>query len=90
MSKKTFSKDYLKNELDLPYSAIFDEIIDNGRWSIIHRCIFQDHGKFYETSYSVGATECQDESPWEYEDNIESTEVELSEVKVKKWMPVKD
>jgi len=90
MSKKTFSKDYLTNELDLPDSAIFDEIADNGRWSIYHRCIFEDGGKFYEAGYSVGATECQDESPWEDVSNIECTEVELKEVKVKKWVPVKD
>lgn len=30
----------------------------------------------------------QDERPWEYEDEVECEEVELREVKVKKWMPV--
>lgn len=85
---KKFRKDYLTNELELPDSAIVDKIIDTNRWSIIHKIVFEDKGKFYQTTYSEGATEYQDESPWEYEDMIECTEVELREVKVKKWMPV--
>ena len=40
------------------------------------------------TTYSEGATECQDERHWEYKDEIKCTEVELKEVKVKKWIPV--
>ena len=88
MNKKVFTKDYLKNELELPYSAIYDEICDNSRWSIYHVCVFENDGKFYRAGYSVGATECQDESPWEYEDNIECTEVELKSVMVEKWIPV--
>lgn len=83
---KVFSKDYLKNELGLPYGAIKDDIIDNSRWSIRHEIVFSDKGKFYRTSYSVGATECQDESPWEYDAEIECTEVELKKVMVTKWV----
>ena len=91
MATVKFSKDYLKNELDLPYgNTIVDNIIDTGRWSIYHEIVFADKGKFYKATYSEGATECQDESPWEYEDEIECTEVELREVKVKKWVPVED
>lgn len=48
----------------------------------------KNNGKFYQTTYSEGATEMQDERPWEYEDEVECEEVELREVKVKKWMPV--
>lgn len=36
---KKFSKEYLTNELDLPYNAIEDKIIDSGRWSINHEII---------------------------------------------------
>jgi len=80
-------KDYLINELGLPYeNSILDEIIDTSRWSIHHRIIFEHEGKFYETYYSEGATEMQDESPWEYEDEVECYEVELKEVKVLKWI----
>lgn len=89
MAKKVFSKDYLKEELDLPYSHIVeDKVVDNTRWSIIHEIVFEDNGKFYQTEYSVGATEMQSEEPWEYEDEVECTEVELREVTVKKWMPI--
>lgn len=89
--KVKFSKDYLKNELLLPYAnAIVDNIIGTTRWSIVHEIVFADKGKFYMTTYSEGATECQDESPWEYDDEIECAEVELKEVKVKKWMSVED
>lgn len=36
MIKKVFNKDYLKDELDLPYSnTIIDKIIDTTRWSIV-------------------------------------------------------
>ncbi len=91
MEKKVFSKDYLKDELDLPYSnTIVDKIIDATRWSIVHEIVFEDNGKFYQTTYSEGATEMQDESPWEYDDEVKCTEVELREVKIKKWMPVED
>lgn len=90
---KVFSKDYLVNELDLPlYNTIFDRIVDTTRWSIVHEIVFKDKGKLYMTTYSEGATECQDEIPWEYDDEIEciEIEVELKEVKVKKWIPVED
>ena len=91
MAKKVFSKDSLKDELDLPYSnTVVDKIIDTTRWSIVHEIVFEDNGKFYQTTYSEGATEMQDERPWEYDDEVECTEVELREVKVKKWMPVED
>lgn len=48
-----------------------------------HEIVFEDNGKFYQTTYSEGATEMQYESPWEYDDEVECTEVELREVKVK-------
>lgn len=89
---KVFNKDYLMDELDLPYeNTIVNRIVNTTRWSIIHEIVFEDNGKFYMTTYSEGATECQDESPWEYDDDeVKCTEVELKEVKVKKWVPVED
>ena len=60
------------------------------RWSIVHEIVFEDKGKFYRTTYSVGATEMQWGKPWEYEEEVECEEVELKEVKVKKWIPVED
>ena len=92
MAKKIFSKDYLMNKLDLPYDNIItDKIIDNTRWSLIHEIVFEDNGKFYQTTYSAeGATEMQMEEPWEYENKIECIEVEFREVKVKRWMPIEE
>ncbi|ODA08253.1 hypothetical protein [Paenibacillus polymyxa] len=83
-----FKKNYLINELDLPYSALVDDITDTSRWSIHHEIVFEHEGKFYQTYYSEGATEMQDESPWEYEEDVDCDEVELKEVKVMKWVPV--
>lgn len=93
MSKRVFEKKFLVDELELPWNDEIvkrDEIVDNSRWSIIHELIFEHDGKFWQTSYSVGATESQDESPWEYENLVECTEVELKEVTVMDWVPVKD
>lgn len=89
---KVFNKEYLTKELGLPYDCklIEDDIIDTTRWLIVHEIVFEDKGKFYMTTYSEGATEYQDERPWEYEDEVKCTEVELKEVKVKKWIPVED
>ena len=88
---KVFSKDYLMDELDLPWcNTIFDRIVNTTRWSIIHEIVFEDKGKFYRTTYSVGATEMQWEKPWEYEEEVECEEVELREVTVKKWIPVEE
>ncbi|MED3792450.1 hypothetical protein P4571_08335 [Niallia alba] len=88
--KIRLDKDYMIKELDLPCSAILDEITDTSRWSVHHRIIFAYQGKFYETYYSVGATEMQDESPWEYDETVECAEVELREVRVKKWVIKED
>lgn len=56
---------------------IWDDVLDTSRWSIIYNLVFEFKGKFYQTNYSVGATECQDESPFENEPD----EIEVPEVK---------
>lgn len=60
--------------------SVQKEIVDTSRWSIMYEQVFsvtQDGvTKFYSTGWSEGATENQDESPYEYEDDeIECTEV---------------
>ncbi len=68
---------------------IKDEITSNGRWSINHRMIFLYKDKFYMTGYSVGATECQNESPFEFDPaEIECEEVHQVEKVVKVWEKV--
>ncbi|MCE7700109.1 MAG: hypothetical protein K8E24_015215 [Methanobacterium paludis] len=57
-------------------NVIEDKILDHGRWSIYHELIFELDGKLYKTSYSEGATECQDESPFELDhDGVDCVEV---------------
>lgn len=84
------SRTILKEELDLPASAIKEELIDKDRWMVCYRIIFKYNGKFYETFYNVGATEMQDERPWEYESKIRCYEVEQKEVLVKQWVNIKE
>ena len=60
--------------------VISDEIVDHGRWTVSHALIFKRDGKIYETYYDVGATESQDQCPWEYEDEVECFEVREQEV----------
>lgn len=61
---------------DAAYRVIRDEICDTTRWSIVHALIIQriEDSRFFRGGYSKGATECQDESAWQYDD-AEFTEV---------------
>lgn len=63
------------------FKLIEDKLVDTSRWSEIHEIVIQRNsdGKFFKDSYSVGATEQQDEQPWEYEDP-DFTEVFKKEV----------
>jgi len=71
-----FSKEFLRDDRGNKETTVLDEIIDQTRWSTVNRRVFKHEGKFYETVYSYGSTESQDESPYEYdEDEIECKEV---------------
>lgn len=70
---KYFTKQFLRDDGG---TTMYDRIVDHSRWSVIHEQVFEFEGHYYLTSYSVGATESQDESPYEYEkDEIPCTEV---------------
>lgn len=75
----------MKKELGLPERAIKDSIVGTSRWSVQHEIVFMHDGKFWSTEYQCGATEQQDESPWEHDELIECVEVELVEKTVKVW-----
>lgn len=65
---------------------------DSSRWALQYTQVFRDtrDGKFYMTYYQTGATEQQDESPYEYEDDeLDVREVEPYEVTVTKYRAVK-
>ena len=58
------------------FNTIERKITSIGRWSTHYRDIFEHEGKFYETKFSRGSTEQQDESPYQYDpDEIECKEV---------------
>ncbi len=67
------------------FEIVSNQIIGHRRWSVDHELVFKDTvtGKFYQTYYSVGATESQCESPFEYE-APQVTEVR----RVEKMIPV--
>lgn len=46
---------------------IAEEITDTSRWSVHYRAVFKYQDKFYSATYSIGATEMQDERPFEYD-----------------------
>jgi len=83
MGEKKFPKDDLQELVGFPigkgfddYEVVQDKISGTRRWSIDHTMIFKHQGKFYRTHYSVGATESQDEGPYEYSD----AEIDCDEV----------
>ena len=74
-----FTKEYMEEVLwgDAEGTEIIvNEIIDTSRWSNHYSLIFKKDDKYYRAYYSSGATEQQDERPWEYEDEVKCTEVE--------------
>jgi hypothetical protein len=83
-------------EWGLPYDgdpdegveALEDTIIESSRWSILHELVFRVKDKFYRTTYNVGATEYQDERPWEHDTDVDCEEVHQVEKLVKVWEPV--
>lgn len=64
------------------FEVVDQTISDTSRWSIYYDCTIVDKetGKFYDASYKEGATEMQDESPFEYDDTDADGNLELDEV----------
>ena len=75
---------------DFAYAEkIEDNITGTTRWSILHTMIFKYREKFYQSTYLTGATEQQDEQPYEYDaDAIECPEVRAHETTTIEWIPV--
>lgn len=91
-------KTLVVNEYDLPYKGsakhdvevIEDSIIGAGRWSIHHLLTVRIKDQFYQTRYRVGATECQEERPWDDQESVEFKEVVRREKLVQVWVPVEE
>jgi hypothetical protein len=85
-----FSKEFLIDKLDTRGGYVAEGISGTSRWSIDHWGVFEHESKFYETVYSVGATECQDGRPYEYDDaEIECPEVVAVIKQVTVYEPIK-
>jgi hypothetical protein len=59
------------------FVSISERITGTSRWSILYEKIVQRNsdGKFFKLNYRVGATESQDEKPFEYEKEVIAKEV---------------
>lgn len=70
--------DWFGNNPILSLEVVQSNLIDTTRWSHVHERVYKDlaTGKYWRTTYRVGATECQDEGPYEYD----GEEIELEEV----------
>ena len=91
---RKFSKEFLQDAIHGDAEGteeIETTIEDTSRWSIQKSTVFSFEGKFYEAYYQVGATEMQDEMPFEYDnDEIEVCEVEKVEVVKHEWRGVEE
>ena len=61
------------------YEIIYTKQIDSTRWSIIYEQVFKFENKFYMTVFSMGATEMQNEEPYEFDADSEGM-IEAQEV----------
>ena len=59
------------------FTIVEKKLVDHTRWSVVYTIVIEKDGRFYTTSYSKGATESQDESPFEYD----GAEIDFKEVK---------
>lgn len=74
------------------FILVESSVTDTSRWSIQHEGICQhiESEKYYFIDWSVGATEMQDEGPFEYhKGDVTLTEAIQKEVKIMKWVTKK-
>jgi hypothetical protein len=79
------------NEDSFEWDQVGKPTIENTtRWSIVYSSVHKHiaSGKCYEFTYSRGATESQEERPYEYDDEVDVCEVELRDVTEKRWVSV--
>ena len=69
------------------FERLENELVDHSRWSVIYSMVFTTEGKFFRSNYSRGATEYQEESPYEYDgDEIECEEVFPKEFTITRYV----
>ena len=91
---KTFAAEDLL-DIGLPFDCEGGEvlertIVDQSRWAVEYELVFrlpkQKRGAAWRTTYRVGATEMQDERPWENEDEVTCTLVHQQWVHKREWV----
>ena len=76
-------------DLEDGYEVVEDKITSHGRWSVYHTMIFKLNDRLFSTDYSTGATESQDELPYQYaSDEIECPEVSPVEKTIIVYEPI--
>jgi len=88
--KITFTKDQARNIAynDNPnFEEVLTELSDQTRWSTVKRIVVKRvaDGKFFESYYSVGSTECQEQRAYEYDEPV-FIEVFAEKVEVIKYI----
>lgn len=86
MTTKKFKAETLRELLELlecipaegdPLALLSNDLVGHTRWSLIYSMVFQEIGQppneAWKASYRRGATEIQDESPWEDEEEVSAT-----------------
>lgn len=71
------------------FETIKTQIIDKSRWSVFYDGVFKhiQTEKLYWVSWSVGATEYQEEGPFEYGGEVDFIEVKPVEVVKIEYVP---
>ena len=74
------------------FEPVEEKIVDTSRWSIHYEKIMKHvpSGKLFRAYYSRGATECQEERPFEYEDEVEFVEVRAYDEPTIIYLEVRD
>lgn len=77
-------------ECNEDWEQIEYKLVGNNRWSLRYEGVFKHipTEKYYKLQWSVGATEYQDEKPFQYIKEVIPIEVYKVEKVVKVWEPI--
>lgn len=80
------------NEDNQDWKTISYTISDQDRWTTYFRYIFHhlSDNKYYSYLYGRGSTECQDYDDFEFDSEVEFTEVEKHTILTEDWVNVEE
>ena len=98
--KRTFDRELLLEILDngivndgfVVYQTKVNKIYEHGRWLIKYTFVFwtSNDNKYWSTPYSIGATENQEQGPWDNMAIVTAIQVEPYDVTITKYKAVVD